>query len=438
MTNCPNDCSGHGTCDHSDGECTCDSGWYGTECDMKICPGSGVCNYNGLCANGTCYCMSGYQGSDCSQTRTISNPEVLFLCDVWFDMGAYAIWPYPCEWTSPCTEPLMFIGCNNSHILHIGAEYGKRDSSKRQASGFIPPSINGCTHLLTFDMSDMYIAGNLPDISALTALTLLNLYSNYISGTIPPLATLVSLNHIELENNYLIGSIPALTSLVNLNYIDLHYNNLYGQVPAFTGLNFTYISMYSTYISGNISYLPPAMSHCDFEPTCIGNCPYVTSTYSACLCSYSSSCDTPCVPACVNGACVGGTCACNSNYEGATCNMTIPCIYGACVHGSCWLGLCVCNAGWSGLNCNYSTCFCVHGSCATGSCVCSTGWTGPICNTTSSSCPNNCSGHGTCNAGTCTCDAGWTGSDCSQSQSIGVRSALTYSLLLLFSLILLF
>jgi Leucine-rich repeat (LRR) protein len=441
MTDCPNDCSGHGTCDHSDGYCTCDSGWYGTECDIKLCPGDGYCNMNGLCNNGTCYCMSGYTGADCSQPRTITNLEVLFLCDAWFDLGIYDVWPYPCEWTSPCQQSLIYIGCNNSHIYHIGPEYYKRDISisKKQTYPFIPPTINGLTYIETIEVEGMYIGGLLPDISALTHLTLLNLYSNYVSGSIPALATLTMLQHLELENNYFMGLIPSLSGLVNLNYIDLHGNILYGQVPAFTGLNFSYVSMYNNYITGNITWLPAGMTHCDFAPTCIGNCPDVISTYPICDCSYSSSCDTPCDPACQHGVCVGGVCACDLNYQGTACNHTIPCAL-PCVHGSCWLGSCVCNSGWYGLECNSSSCVCIHGSCATGSCVCTTGWTGPICNTTSTTCPNNCSGHGTCNTstGVCTCDSGWSGNDCSQQQGIGSRSVLSYSLLFLFSLILLF
>ncbi|KAL8425727.1 hypothetical protein Efla_003105 [Eimeria flavescens] len=62
---CPNDCSGNGTCDPFTRQCTCNEGFIGRSCGEERCPNS--CLPNGQCAdNGRCMCKLGYGGSDCS------------------------------------------------------------------------------------------------------------------------------------------------------------------------------------------------------------------------------------------------------------------------------------------------------------------------------------------------------------------------------------
>lgn len=76
-------CSGHGTCNASDGSCTCNNNWSGSTC--ATCPSGSyvyagncvdnpcipdVCSGHGTCSNGTgaavCSCTPNWTGTDCS------------------------------------------------------------------------------------------------------------------------------------------------------------------------------------------------------------------------------------------------------------------------------------------------------------------------------------------------------------------------------------
>ena len=63
-------CSGSGTCDWSSTQCTCDSGYYGSNC-TGVCPGgvSNPCNNAGVCdqVTGICYCECGKGGEECTE-----------------------------------------------------------------------------------------------------------------------------------------------------------------------------------------------------------------------------------------------------------------------------------------------------------------------------------------------------------------------------------
>lgn len=89
--NCPNECSGRGTCNHW-GQCTCyqngdfvHAAWTGADCSEMTCPpgksfsqSSGFydhvadveCSDAGLCdrETGECKCFAGYDGSACQRT----------------------------------------------------------------------------------------------------------------------------------------------------------------------------------------------------------------------------------------------------------------------------------------------------------------------------------------------------------------------------------
>jgi hypothetical protein len=79
LLDCPNRCSGHGTCDLSypHSRCVCDPKWENLDCSAKGCLNN--CSYpNGVCNNGRCACAdimnpynntekwARYEGEDCS------------------------------------------------------------------------------------------------------------------------------------------------------------------------------------------------------------------------------------------------------------------------------------------------------------------------------------------------------------------------------------
>jgi len=63
---CPDNCSGQGDCDESDGSCSCLPGWRGEACQLPACPNN--CYGNGGCNSTSqqCSCYDGYTGTDCS------------------------------------------------------------------------------------------------------------------------------------------------------------------------------------------------------------------------------------------------------------------------------------------------------------------------------------------------------------------------------------
>jgi len=77
MADCPNQCSGHGTCG-KENRCTCYPGYGDADCSHRSCPyglniATGAlaeCSGRGQCdaKNGDCKCDAGYEGEDCGRT----------------------------------------------------------------------------------------------------------------------------------------------------------------------------------------------------------------------------------------------------------------------------------------------------------------------------------------------------------------------------------
>jgi len=61
---CLNDCNQNGTC--IEGDCFCDDGWMGANCDIPDPCFENTCNDNGVCLDGSCVCDVGYDGTDCN------------------------------------------------------------------------------------------------------------------------------------------------------------------------------------------------------------------------------------------------------------------------------------------------------------------------------------------------------------------------------------
>lgn len=119
-----------------------------------------------------------------------------------------------------------------------------------------------------------------------------------------------------------------------------------------------------------------------------------------------------------------GHCDCDEGYVGETCS-EILCPEnchnkGECVPRASGKGVhCKCKEGWKGLSCNVPECpnKCNgNGYCLYGSCYCYGNFTGPECNVTF--CPNQCSQHGVCENvttnPTCVCEIGWGDADCNR------------------------
>ena len=120
-----------------------------------------------------------------------------------------------------------------------------------------------------------------------------------------------------------------------------------------------------------------------------------------------------------HGRCLGGTCDCDTGWDGATCAACATGYYGsACAacpdcgsHGDCHDGLggdgqCGCDTGWAGATCA----------------TCATNYYGLSC----AACPS-CGAYGDCNDGLggdgqCSCDSGYHGATCAYSCSDGAKN----------------
>lgn len=76
------DCTGHGDCIPSTGQCICRSGWAGRGCEIPQCPGGGNCSNHGVC-DGVNYdppqcikCDTGYMGRGCELSCVNGNVSV--------------------------------------------------------------------------------------------------------------------------------------------------------------------------------------------------------------------------------------------------------------------------------------------------------------------------------------------------------------------------
>jgi hypothetical protein len=91
LAQCTDLCSGHGVIEH--GQCRCQEGWHGTECQLMLnqCEIAN-CNNRGSCIAGKCVCQNGYQGKFCEQ-RMISLQKIKFIIDFFLLLNSF-MWKY--------------------------------------------------------------------------------------------------------------------------------------------------------------------------------------------------------------------------------------------------------------------------------------------------------------------------------------------------------
>ena len=123
---CPNNCtdSEHGIC-NTDGTCSCKLGFTGTDCSSKICLNN--CSENGTCnLDGTCSCKSGFTGPDCSsktcpscgKNQTCNSKNGTCQCDTGYTLdtntgNCIKICPKPCQHGGVCDEDTGLCKCAN-------------------------------------------------------------------------------------------------------------------------------------------------------------------------------------------------------------------------------------------------------------------------------------------------------------------------------------
>ncbi|KAN0034533.1 hypothetical protein ACTFIV_001053 [Dictyostelium citrinum] len=388
LYSCPNDCSGHGTCDPKTGLCHCDTNWNKTDCsnDMTLidCPNN--CSGNGECnrKTGLCSCTLEWEGLDCSN-RTCPND-----CNSNNGNGECDVLTGLCS----CTPAWEGIDCSNRTCPN--------DCNSNNGNGECDVLTGLCSCTLQWEGIDC---------SNRTCPNACN--SNNGNGECD---VLTGLCHCTLEWEGIDCSNRTCPN-------DCNSNNGNGECDVLTGL----CSCTSAWEGIDCSNRT-CPNDCNSNNG-NGECDVLTG-----LCSCSSAwegsdcsnrtCPNDCNSNNGNGECdvSTGLCLCTSAWEGIDCsNRTCP---NDCNsnngNGECDVltGLCSCSSIWEGIDCSNKTCpnKCTNnGECdvLTGECSCFNGFEGIDCS--NKTCPNNCSNNGQCDKsnGKCFCYSNWGGVDCS-------------------------
>ncbi|KAM9972082.1 hypothetical protein ACTFIW_003431 [Dictyostelium discoideum] len=376
LFSCPNDCSGHGTCDPKTGLCHCDTNWNKTDCsnDMTLidCPNN--CSGNGECnrKTGLCSCTPEWEGIDCSNRTCPNNCNSNNgECNVL--TGLCSCTP---QWEGiDCSNRTCPSNCNGNNgecnvltgLCSCTPEWEGIDCSNRTCP-------NNCN-------------GNNGECNVLTGLCLCTSEWEGIdcsNRTCP--------NNCNGEN----GECNVLTGLCLCT-------------PEWEGIDCSNRTCPNNCNSNN--------GECNVL-TGLCSC---TPQWEGIDCS-NRTCPNNCNGE--NGECdvLTGLCSCTLAWDGIDCsNRTCP---NNCNgnNGECNVltGLCSCTQEWEGIDCSNRTCpnNCngENGECdvLTGLCSCTPEWEGIDCS--NKTCPNNCSGeNGECNVltGLCSCTPEWEGIDCS-------------------------
>ncbi|KAK5576312.1 hypothetical protein RB653_007453 [Dictyostelium firmibasis] len=374
LYSCPNDCSGHGTCDKKTGLCHCEKNWNLTDCsnDMTLidCPKN--CSGNGLCdrKTGLCSCTSAWEGIDCSN-RTCPN-----ACNG--NNGQCDVLTGLCS----CTPAWEGIDCSNRTCPNAcNGNNGQCDVLTGLCSCTPEWEGNDCSNRTCPNACN----GNNGQCDVLTGLC----------------SCTPAWEGIDCSNRTCPNACNG--------------NN--GQCDVLTGL-----CSCTTEWEGNDCSNRTCPNACNGNN---GQCDILTGLCSCTPAWEGNDCSNrTCPNACNgnNGQCdvLTGLCSCTPAWEGNDCsNRTCP-NHCSGENGICDIstGLCSCTPEWEGNDCSNRTCpnDCTNnGQCdvSTGLCSCFKGFEGIDCS--NKTCPNDCSNNGQCDktTGKCFCRSNWGGIDCS-------------------------
>lgn len=243
-TNCSNpcdsiDCGPNGTC--ITGECECDVGYQGTNCENLIIP--------------SCSREIDSIGLTELYKSTLGDNWIFHKVD-FYDYDARTDNPVPNfgnEWDfnlpisswhgvelneNGCVTRLILRNCylfGSLPQLNFGAlEYF--DCSRNFLTGNIP-SINTTPTLRVFDCGENDLTGEIPLLTNLSDLRYFLCYGNELIGSMPDLDQVPSLFSFDCGRNNLTGSIPDLNNIPLIYNFLCNSNQLTGTIPDLSNLN---------------------------------------------------------------------------------------------------------------------------------------------------------------------------------------------------------
>eukprot|EP00301_Raphidiophrys_heterophryoidea_P020899 c5472_g1_i1.p1 GENE.c5472_g1_i1~~c5472_g1_i1.p1 ORF type:complete len:1350 (+),score=316.05 c5472_g1_i1:73-4050(+) len=416
-------CSNRGECDCSGEACVCRCGdlkWGGPACEQKVCGGN--CSGNGFCLDGECICNPGWSGSNCNVQGGCSRD-----C---YNRGSCS--------DGKCTCNAFFTGsfCEVDNCETTG--------ERRIVSVRITTAVAGDKVTWQIDSGQIQ-SGLTPHSSFQFDICVPSGTHAFTTEFLKP----SSLSTSPLDSTVtLFYGHPGSFDLFGASLSDDMYNPSKIDFTAVAGNSYAFTvtkqcpgvpacSAQGNCVKGDCC--------CDVNWTgrdCSQKLPTLTANpkYVACTsCGVKTSmCDT-------TGRCV---CAREHAIRGLCDVAMCPVANGTCGvcsgHGDCMMGTCVCDVkqtrssdgmfaysveGWTGAACSKQI-DCPDGcnearglgkcDATVGTCVCNEGRSGRSCAV--GTCPGSpaCNGNGLCKEdGVCECAMGWTGVGCDQKECVG-------------------
>ncbi|GAU22045.1 hypothetical protein TSUD_309490 [Trifolium subterraneum] len=164
------------------------------------------------------------------------------------------------EWPRKPDPCLIWVGitCQNGRVIGINISGFRRTRIGRRNPQFSVDALVNFTLLQTFNASNFYLPGTIPDLFGLSlnSLRVLDLRSCSIVNAIPnTIGNLTSLTGLYLSDNNLTGTVPdSLGQLSALSVLDLSGNSFTGSIPESFGFlkNLSSLDLSGNFFSGAI------------------------------------------------------------------------------------------------------------------------------------------------------------------------------------------
>eukprot|EP00164_Ancoracysta_twista_P009485 GFYU01014049.1.p1 GENE.GFYU01014049.1~~GFYU01014049.1.p1 ORF type:complete len:779 (-),score=186.60 GFYU01014049.1:160-2331(-) len=394
---CPNDCSGHGSCNHTSGVCECLQGFTGANCSALVCPGD--CSGHGLCdsVTGDCHCGDGWHGPDCGteDDQPVPCPDNCSgfgTCDPTSgvcacmkghhgDNCAQKDCPEGCEGHGDCNENTGVCECNDGYTGEACADHTCPRGCHGHGECSAEAGACQCDSGFTSSACDHY-------------------------------------EGVTLET-----SVKKLDSFENAVFVDIRSRPNTHFANDTVGLFAIDSECDSDVMSCAVMvHVVGASDRLRFKPETLANGTYEFRLYSiladvSVLQATSEGIEVTIIPEveCVNncnehGVCTDGVCVCDEGYLAPDCS---GCKDDCNSRGQCVDAVCQCDGGWKGDACE--TAWCVdpecggHGTCVNAKCECDTPWSGESCESSDPCQDKVCPLYGACDAATgeCVCNDGY-------------------------------